>query len=122
MNETNEPLIIRQAVRVQTPMDYTQVTIDNQRAVADWCGGVVTEDLEYSEPVNGYIRPNTDDAWYLAVPVPGVVVSTPSGPLVARVSDYVLRSGDGTYEIVSAEMFVRDYRDVFKRRRTDFDQ
>lgn len=120
---TNEqPLIVRQAVRVQVPVDYVQVTADNQRSVADWCGGVVTDELEYSEPVQGYIRPNTDDAWYLAVLVPGVVINTETGPLVARISDYVIRSEGGAYQIVSAEEFARDFRDVFKRRRTDFGQ
>lgn len=119
MDKTSEPLIVRQAVRVQAPMDYVQVTIDNQRVVASWCGGVVTDELEFSEPVNGYIRPNTDDAWYLAVPVPGVVVTTTSGPLVARISDYVLRDPIEGYTVVSAEDFARDYRDVFKRRETD---
>ena len=80
----SEPLIVRQAVRVQVPVDYVQVTVDNQRSVADWCDGVVTEDLEYSEPVQGYIRPNSNDAWYLAVLVPGVVINTTNGPLVVR--------------------------------------
>lgn len=120
MNE--QPLIVRQAVRVQVPVDYVQVTVDNQRAVADWCDGVVTDELEYSEPVQGYIRPNTDDAWYLAVLVPGVVINTENGPLVARISDYVIRVEGGSYQIVSAEDFARDFRDVFKRRRTDVDQ
>jgi hypothetical protein len=121
VDTSNEPLIVRQAVRVQVPVDYVQVTADNQRAVADWCGGVVTDELEYSEPVQGYIRPNSDDAWYLAVLVPGVVLNTDSGPLVARLSDYVIRE-NGAYQVVVAEDFARDYRDVFKRRRTDYDQ
>lgn len=122
MDMINEPLIVRQAVRVQVPVDYVQVTVENQRAVADWCDGVMTDDLEYSEPVQGYIRPNTDDAWYLAVLVPGVVINTENGPLVARISDYVIRGEGGTYQVVSAEEFTREFRDVFKRRRTDFDQ
>lgn len=116
MTENREPLIIRQAVRVQVPIDYVQVTADNQRVVADWCDGVVTDDLVYSDPVQGYIRPNTDDAWYIPVLVPGVVITTTSGPLVARISDYVLRGEGGVFEITSAEEFARDYRDVFKRR------
>lgn len=116
MTESSDLLIVKQAVRVQVPIDYVQVTADNQRAVADWCGGVVTDDLEYSDPVQGYIRPNTDDAWYIPVLVPGVVITTPSGPLVARVSDYVLRGDGGTFETVSAEEFARDFRDVFKKK------
>jgi hypothetical protein len=104
---------------VQVPVDYVQVTIDNKRAVANWCGGVVTDELVYSEPVEGYIRPNTDDAWYIPVLVAGVVITTASGPLVARISDYVLRCGNGVYEIVSAEEFARDFRDIFKRK--DYD-
>ena len=119
MTENDDLLIIRQAVRVQVPIDYTQVTANNQRAVADWCGGVVTDDLVYSEPVQGYIRPNTDDAWYIPILVPGVVITTPNGPLVARVSDYVLRGEGGVFEIVSAEEFARDFRDVFKRKEQD---
>lgn len=111
----NEPLIVRQAVRVMTPVDYAQVTIDNQRYVADWCGGVVTDELEYSEPVQGYIRPNTDDAWYIPILVPGVVIITSDGPVVARVSDYVVRE-DGAYGVVSAERFTRDFRDVFRQK------
>lgn len=116
MSENSDLLIIRQAVRVQVPVDYAQVTVDNQRAVADWCDGVVTDDLVYSDPVKGYIRPNTDDAWYIPVLVPGVVISTPTGPLVARVSDYVIRGCDGVFETVSAEEFASNFRDVFKRK------
>ena len=119
VNEDNGPLIIRQAVRVQAPVDYVQVTVDNQRCVADWCGGVVTDDLVYSEPVKGYIRADSDDAWYIPILVPGVVITTPAGPLVARVSDYVLRGEGGLFETVSAEEFARDFRDVFKRKEQD---
>lgn len=119
MSEGSELLIVRQAVRVQVPVDYVQVTVDNQRAVADWCGGVVTDDLVYSEPVKGYIRADTDDAWYIPVLVPGVVITTMLGPLVARVSDYVLRGEGGVFETVSAEEFTRDFRDVFKRKEQD---
>lgn len=120
MNESSSSLIVRQAVKVQVPMDYVQVTADSQREVALWCDGVVTDDLEFSPPVGGYIRPNTDDAWYLTVLVAGVVVNTVNGPLVARISDYVLRVENGVYEVVNAEDFARDYRDVFmlKRRET----
>lgn len=120
MEESTGSLIIRQAVKVQVPVDYVQVTVDNQREVACWCAGVVTDDLEFSSPVGGYIRPNTDDAWYLTVLVAGVVVSTANGPLVARISDYVLRVEPDIYAVVSAEDFARDYRDVFmlKRRET----
>lgn len=120
MEESTGSLIVRQAVKVQVPVDYVQVTVDNQREVAHWCGGVVTDDLEFSPPVGGYIRPNTDDAWYLTVLVAGVVVNTGSGPLVARISDYVLRVEPDSYSVVSAEEFARDYRDVFmlKRRET----
>lgn len=121
MNESSGSLIVRQAVKVQVPLDYVQVTVDNQREVADWCAGVVTDDLEFSSPVGGYIRPNTDDAWYLTVLVAGVVVNTLNGPLVARISDYVLRVENGVYEVVSAEEFTRDYRDVFMLKRRDQD-
>lgn len=114
MTDEAVPLIVRYATRVQEPIEYVQVTMENKRAVAEWCGGHSTDELVWSSLVEGYIVPDSDEDWYLASFVPGVVVHVIDGVALARVSDYVLRERSGLCRVVTAEEFVADYRDVIK--------
>ena len=40
-----------------------QVTAENARAVAEWCGGWALDDLRWSERMRCYLRPDDDTIW-----------------------------------------------------------
>lgn len=58
-----------------------QLDVDNAEELANWCGGVLVEE----------ITPATDEAEEIRQP--GINVPTPEGMLRASVGDYIWRSG-----------------------------
>ena len=87
----------REFERIHNVVEAFQVTNDSAKNVAKWCGGEAFRESGRS----GYI-PDTSSA----------VLSVPnlSGPVVAYLSDWVVKTEDGRFQVMTNKDFAREFR------------
>lgn len=76
-------------------VEAQQLDRDNAEELAEWCGGVLVEEID---PFDSDIR------------MPGINVPTPDGNVRASYTDYILQFDLGYFEVRKKEKFQQTYR------------
>lgn len=84
-----------------------------QRALAAWCEGLVTDDLDWDYDTGCY-RSGTAMASGIFVPfgIPGIVIRTLEGDHLAREGDWVIRGVSGEFYPCKPDIFDATYEPV----------